>query len=65
MQVIQRLVDPLIEHTPGLNIVGECVLHLDEQVACTGTGKGHQLELPKELLPLLHTGSLFGDWDTI
>ena len=53
--------DPLIEHNPGLYLVGERVLHLAEHVVCTGEGKGKQSGLPEIIVPLLHNGSLLGD----
>ena len=64
MKVVQCLVDPLIERNPGLDLVCEFVLHLAEQVVCTLEDRGRPSELPKDLVPLLHTGSMFGDLDT-
>ena len=61
LEVTYCLVDPLIERKQGLDLVGERVLHLVEQVMCAGEGKGRQLELPENLVSFLHTDSLLGD----
>lgn len=47
----------------GTDLVGQCVLHLAEQVACARKGQRHGPKLVDNFVPLLNTSTLLGNWD--